>query len=189
MTFGDKIQRAIENLKSVEDSYIAEAEKAIMSLCEAFGKGRKLLVFGNGGSAADAQHICGELVGRFHFNRAGLPAIALGADSAVMTALGNDFEYSSVFARQVEAHGQAGDVAWGISTSGNSDNVVLALERARDRKLITIGMTGQGGGKMTVCCDILLRAPTASTPEIQEIHQLTYHFICSEVERRMFKAI
>jgi D-sedoheptulose 7-phosphate isomerase len=158
----------------------------VNELFQAFSTGKKLLVFGNGGSAADAQHICGELVGRFAFLRKPLPAIALTVDTSFLTAWVNDFEFESVFARQIEAHGKAGDVAWGISTSGNSKNVVIAMQRAQSLGLRTIGLTGKGGGEVAAFADVLLAVPLTVTPEIQEVHMLTYHYICAEIERMLF---
>ena len=148
--------------------------------------GRKLLFCGNGGSAADAQHWAGELVSRFHYDRPGLPAIALTTDSSILTAIGNDYGYDRVFARQVEALGVSGDVLVAISTSGNSPNVVAAIEAARLRGLATIGFTGQGGGSMATLCDVCLRIPSASTPRIQEGHEVLGHALCAMIEAAIF---
>jgi D-sedoheptulose 7-phosphate isomerase len=155
-------------------------------LTEAFLGGKKLLVYGNGGSASDAEHICGELVGRFLKERRGLPAIALSSNQSVLTAWGNDYSFDSVFERQVQALGQPGDVAWGISTSGNSANVVRAHRMAKELGMRTIGLTGLGGGELGPWCDVLLAAPVRETPRIQEVHLVTYHAICAEVEERLF---
>ena len=187
--FAARIARAIQNLKTVDDSdYSIAVHAAGELLFSAFSNGNKLLVFGNGGSAADAQHICCELTGRFSFDRKPLSAIALTADSAFLTAWTNDCGYDEIFARQIEAHGRAGDVTWGISTSGNSKNVVVGLKKAKEMGLKTIGLTGQGGGAAAEYCDVLLAVPLAQTPEIQEIHMLTYHVLCGELEQRMFGA-
>jgi D-sedoheptulose 7-phosphate isomerase len=167
-------------------SYGLEVERATRLLVTAFQEGRKLLVFGNGGSSADAQHVCGEMVGRFRKLRRALPAIALTANQAVLTAWANDYSYDQVFSRQIEAHGNPGDVAWGISTSGNSANVVAGLQTARARGLHTIALTGQGGGKLADLADVLLAVPLVETPRIQEIHLITYHSICAAVERILF---
>jgi D-sedoheptulose 7-phosphate isomerase len=129
------------------------------------------LVFGNGGSSADAQHICGELVGRFMCERRALPAIALSANQAVITAWSNDCSFETVFSRQIEALGRPGDVAWGISTSGNSPNVIEALRVARQSGLSTIGLTGQSGGRMAQWCDVLMAVPLTETPRVQEVHR------------------
>ena len=155
-------------------------------LTKTFRDGGKLLVFGNGGSAADAQHICGELVGRFNMERPGLPAIALAGNPALVTAWANDHTFETVFERQIQALGKPGDAAWAISTSGNSPNVVLGCERARRAGLKTIGLTGAGGGKLAGCCDVLLAAPVQGTPRIQEVHLVTYHAICAGVEANLF---
>jgi D-sedoheptulose 7-phosphate isomerase len=151
----------------------------------ALGRGGKLLLCGNGGSAADAQHWAGELVSRFHYDRPGLPAIALTTDSSILTGIGNDYGYERVFARQVEALGAAGDVLFALSTSGRSPNVLAALRAARAKGMATVGFTGQGGGEMPPLCD-LLRAPSESTPRIQEAHEVAGHIICAEIERRLF---
>ncbi|WP_264185520.1 D-sedoheptulose 7-phosphate isomerase [Roseicella aerolata] len=152
----------------------------------ALGRGNKLLLCGNGGSAADAQHWAGELVSRFHYDRPGLPAIALTTDSSILTGIGNDYGYERVFARQVEALGAAGDVLFALSTSGRSPNVLAALRAAKAKGMATAGFTGQGGGEMPPLCDLLLRAPAESTPRIQEAHEVAGHIICAEIERRLF---
>ena len=169
-----------------EDPYIGGIHRAIELLSSCFRAGGKLLVFGNGGSSADAQHICGELVGRFLRERQALPAIALSANQTVLTAWSNDYSFDTVFSRQIEALGSPGDVAWGISTSGNSPNVVKALSTARERGLSTIGLTGSGGGRMAQTCDVLMAVPLVETPRIQEVHLITYHAICEAVENALF---
>jgi D-sedoheptulose 7-phosphate isomerase len=180
-------QETARNLELVsKDSYVGEIHRAIELLLSCFSAGGKLLVFGNGGSSADAQHICAELVGRFMHERRALPAIALSANQAVLTAWSNDYGFDTVFSRQVEAFGHPGDIAWGISTSGNSPNVVEALKVARERGLSTIGLTGKGGGRMAPWCDVLMAVPLTETPRIQEIHVITYHAICATVESHLF---
>ncbi len=154
-------------------------------ICESLRAGGKVLTFGNGGSAADAQHFAGELVGRFLRDRAGLPALALTADSSVMTAIGNDFGFDAVFKRQVEAHGRPGDVAVGLSTSGRSPNVVEALRFARARGLLTVGMTGGGGGRLGGLVHYLIDVPHHETPRIQEVHGMVVHILCQIVEEGM----
>ena len=151
----------------------------------ALSNGNKILACGNGGSAADAMHICGELVGRFFKERQALPAIALNTDPAVLTAWSNDYTYQSVFSRQVEALAKPGDVVWGISTSGNSPNVVAALQKGRELGASTIALTGQGGGAMAEYADVLLAVPLSVTPRIQEVHSVTYHIICETVEAEL----
>lgn len=148
--------------------------------------GGKVLLAGNGGSAADAQHIAGEFVSRFHYDRPGLASIALTTDTSILTAIGNDYGYEKLFARQVQALGREGDVFIGISTSGNSANVIEALRVAKEHKLITVGFTGETGGKMLELCDIVLRMPSKETPKIQEGHIAVGHIICGLVEATVF---
>jgi D-sedoheptulose 7-phosphate isomerase len=144
--------------------------------------GGRVLAFGNGGSAADAQHLVSELVGRLRHERAGLSAIALTTDPSVLTALANDMGYDAVFRRQVEAHGREGDVAVGISTSGRSPNVVEGLRAARQRGLVTIALTGSGGGALTGLAHYLIDVPHADTQRIQEVHGMVVHVLCQIVE-------
>lgn len=155
---------------------------AVAATAAALAAGRPLLVCGNGGSAADAQHIVGEMVGRFLKERRALKAICLSSNPAVLTAWSNDYSFETVFSRQVEAYAEAGGVLLGISTSGNSKNVVLALEAARARGMITVGLTGEGGGKMGPLCDHLFAVPSRSTPAIQQVHLCLYHHFCAAVE-------
>nr|WP_270935504.1 D-sedoheptulose 7-phosphate isomerase [Roseomonas sp. MO-31] len=164
----------------------AATARAAEACIAALRAGRKVLVCGNGGSAADAQHWAGELVSRFNYDRPGLPAIALTTDTSILTAIGNDYGYDRVFARQVEALGQEGDVLLALSTSGNSPNIVAALEAARARSIATVGFTGEGGGKMAALCDICIRIPSRSTPRIQEGHEVLGHAICSMIEAAIF---
>jgi D-sedoheptulose 7-phosphate isomerase len=179
---------AAGHLRRVQESnYPALVDAAVEILHHAFEDGCKLLVFGNGGSSTDAQHIAAELVGRFTTrDRKALPAIALTTNQAILTAWSNDHSFDDVFARQIDALGRPGDVAWGISTSGNSPNVVDALKRARSFGLKTIGLTGQGGGRMAEHCDVLMAVPLTETPRIQEVHVVTYHAICAALEERLF---
>lgn len=151
-------------------------------IAEALRAGGKVLTFGNGGSAADAQHFAAEIVGRYLKERAAWPAIALTTDTSILTAVANDFGYDAVFRRQVEALGRKGDVAVGISTSGRSPSVVTALAKAREMGLVTIGMTGQGGGKLAGQVDYLIDVPSPATPRIQEVHGLAIHVLCAIVE-------
>lgn len=153
---------------------------------KALRSGRKLLFAGNGGSAADAQHWAGELVSRFYYDRPGLPAIALTTDTSILTAIGNDYGYDYVFARQVEALGQQGDVLIAISTSGNSRNVARAIEAAHEKRMVVIGFTGEGGGKMADLCDLCFRVPSGETPRIQEGHEALGHLLCALIEAEMF---
>lgn len=184
---GARLREVGEQLRQVSEGAYAEAvAHAIDVVCDALASGRTLLAFGNGGSAADAQHLCAELVGRFQLERRALPAIALTTNQALLTAWSNDRHFDDVFARQIEALGRPGDVAFGISTSGNSPNVVNALRRAREQGLRTIGLTGRGGGLVAGHCDVLMAVPLTETPRIQEVHLVTYHTICAELETRLF---
>jgi D-sedoheptulose 7-phosphate isomerase len=146
----------------------------------------KLIIAGNGGSAADAQHMSCEYISRFMFERAALPAIALTTDSSVITAIGNDNGYEQVFSRQIAALGRSSDVALLYSTSGNSPNIIRAAKTAKELDLTVIGFTGESGGKLFPLCDYCLRIPSDSTPRIQEMHGIIGHLICEEVESRMF---
>ncbi|NQX88199.1 MAG: D-sedoheptulose 7-phosphate isomerase [Halioglobus sp.] len=156
-------------------------------LIDCYRAGNKLLVAGNGGSAADAQHIAAEFVSRFNFDRPGLPALALTTDTSILTAVGNDYGYEQLFRRQVEANGVAGDVFLGISTSGNSQNIVRALEAAKLKGIATFGLTGGGGGNMRDLCDQCLCVPSTETPRIQEAHILIGHTLCAMVELALFE--
>jgi D-sedoheptulose 7-phosphate isomerase len=156
-------------------------------LIDRYQAGNKLLVAGNGGSAADAQHIAAEFVSRFNFDRPGLPAMALTTDTSILTAVGNDYGYDQLFRRQIEANGQRGDVFLGISTSGNSPNILQALEAARLKGVTTFGLTGKTGGKMRELCDYCLCVPSVDTPRIQEAHILIGHTICAMVESALFE--
>ena len=140
--------------------------------------GHKILICGKGGSAADAQHIAAEFIGRFHNERRALPAIALSTDTSILTSIANDYDYSQVFSRQVQGLGRAGDVFWGISTSGNSENVNKAIIEAKNKRMITIALTGKTGGEMVDICDVALVIPSDSTARIQEMHILCAHIIC-----------
>ncbi|WP_331351955.1 D-sedoheptulose 7-phosphate isomerase [Cellvibrio sp. UBA7671] len=168
--------------KALLNQVVQSAEAIVATL----RNGGKVLIAGNGGSAADAQHIAGEFVSRFHYDRPGLAAIALTTDTSILTAIGNDYGYERLFSRQVQALGREGDVFIGISTSGNSANVIAAFEEARKLQLTTIGFTGVMGGKMAEMCDITLRMPSKETPKIQEGHIAIGHIICGLVEAAMF---
>jgi len=162
-----------------------QVEDAIDVICNAFANQKPLLVCGNGGSASDAAHITGELVGRFLKERKGLNAICLSTNAAVITAWANDYNYDDIFARQTEAHGIEGGILWGISTSGNSSNVLKAFDTAKKMNMITIGMTGKNGGKLAESSDILINVPFNHTPHIQEAHICIYHYMCQIIEERM----
>jgi D-sedoheptulose 7-phosphate isomerase len=178
-----------ESLAVKERTIRARTERLISAadaVAEALTAGKKLLLFGNGGSAADAQHIAAEFVNRFRMERPPLAAIALTTDTSALTAIGNDYAFAEVFSKQVQALGRAGDLALGISTSGNSENVVVGLQAARDAGLRTIGMTGSGGGKLRDLSDILLDVDSPVTARIQETHILMAHILCELVDRILF---
>ncbi len=165
---------------------IAEAAEIVI---ETFRAGGKLLAFGNGGSAADAQHLAAELAGRFEKERPGLPALALTTNSSDVTAIGNDYGFGQVFVRLVEAHGRQGDVAVAISTSGRSENVNAAVSAAKQRGMRTIGLVGKGGGKLAGLVDVAIVVPSDSTPRIQESHIAVIHVFCELVDAELFAEI
>ena len=155
--------------KILEDTELVQSIRGIADECiAAYRAGNRVLLAGNGGSAADAQHIAAEFVGRYAFDRPALSSIAFTTDTSMLTAIGNDYGYDQIFRRQLEANGREGDVFIGISTSGNSPNVIAALERSRELGIVSVGLTGQGGGKMRSVCDYCIRIPSESTPRIQE---------------------
>jgi D-sedoheptulose 7-phosphate isomerase len=156
--------------------------RAAAAMREALGAGRKILVFGNGGSASDAQHFAAELVGRFQRQRKALPSVALTTDTSVLTALANDYGFERVFARQIEALGHAGDVALGITTSGDSANIVAALQTARAQGLITIALTGRTGGRAGSAAELHVNVPDQSTARVQEVHRTLLHVMCELIE-------
>lgn len=162
--------------------YCASIVQAADVLTRALRDGGKVLIMGNGGSAADAQHIAAELVGRYKVERKALAAIALTTDSSILTAWSNDYSYDTVFSRQVEALARPGDIVWGISTSGNSRNVVSAFEKAREIGATTIGMLGRDGGQLLPLSDVAMVVPLGATDQIQTAHLLTYHALCSHLD-------
>ena len=155
-------------------------------MANALRQGRKVLLFGNGGSAADAQHIAAEFTGRFMPDRIPLPALSLATDTSVLTALGNDYGFNAVFSRQIQALGHPEDIAIAISTSGNSPNILDAIDVARAKRMFTIGFTGQDGGKMDGRTDVLFRVPSPVTPRIQETHITLGHILCELIDRELF---
>jgi D-sedoheptulose 7-phosphate isomerase len=183
-----QLRETADNLRVMsEDGALHAAMAKVATACiEALRQGNKLLFAGNGGSAADAQHLAAELISRFHYDRPGLPAFSLSTDTSVLTAIGNDYGYDHLFARQIEAVGNTGDVFFGISTSGRSPNILKALQAARAKGLLTVGLTGHGGGQMSELCDHCLRVPSDSTPRIQEGHIAMGHSICQLIESQLF---
>jgi D-sedoheptulose 7-phosphate isomerase len=184
----DQIRQSLDiKQKLLESLPVLDAiEKSSLSIIAAYLNKKKLLLAGNGGSAADAQHIAAELVNRFGFDRPGLNAIALTTDTSIITSIGNDSGFDQVFARQINALGSEGDIFIALSTSGNSANLIEALKMCRAKKILTIGLTGETGGKMADLCDICIRVPSGDTPRIQEVHILIGHIICSIVEEELF---
>jgi D-sedoheptulose 7-phosphate isomerase len=179
----------IEHLKTTQATldYITEPLESAANLCiNCLQNSGKILIFGNGGSAADAQHIAAELVGRYKVERKGLPAIALTTDTSVLTSIGNDYGYDRVFDRQVEALANEGDVVIGISTGGSSGNVISGLQTAKELGCKLIGFSGRGGGKMNTLCDVNLVIPAEDTPRIQEMHIVIGHTICHLIEKTVF---
>ena len=166
-------------------SGLAAVAQAAAAMGQAVLNGRKVLAFGNGGSASDAEHLVAELVGRFEGERQALAAVALTADSSVVTAIANDYGYLGVFTRQIEALGSRGDVAFGISTSGGSQNVQAALAAAKARGMVTVALTGRDGGRMGAEADIHVNVPETSTARVQEVHRTILHAICSLIERQV----
>lgn len=164
----------------------ARIDLAVAALVGAVRAGAPVLVCGNGGSASDAMHIAGELVGRFLKERKPINCVCLSANPTVLTAWSNDYSFETVFSRQVEAHGARGGAILGLSTSGNSPNIVKAFEAAREMRMTTVGFTGQGGGRMAAASDILLDVPSKSTPLIQQVHICLYHYLCEKVEAEIF---
>lgn len=187
----DVIIRLFKESIEVKEAFINESLDKIVSvvgvITEALKSGNKILIFGNGGSAADAQHLAAEFVNRFIIERPPLPAIALSTDTSVITSIGNDYDFSEIFSKQIRAIGQAGDVAWGISTSGRSPNVIKALEVAKKKGLITIGLTGKDGGDVAKIADHFLNVPSNSVPRIQEVHIMVGHVVCEMVDFKLFQ--
>ncbi len=182
----DDIRRLVAESAALQERFFATNAALLLEvggkIAEALAAGGKVLAFGNGGSAADAQHLAAELVGRFRRERPGLAALALSTDPSVLTALANDYGFEAVFRRQVEALGRPGDVAFAISTSGRSPNVLEALRAARARGLVTVGLTGGGGGSLRPLVDYMIDVPHADTQRIQEVHAMVVHVLCQAVE-------
>lgn len=188
----DFLLKQISDSLYVKQQFMADAasmamlHKACALALATYKAGGKMLIAGNGGSAADAQHIAGELVSRFFFDRPALPALALSTDTSILTAIGNDYGYENLFSRQIEGNGQAGDLLLVISTSGNSPNILKAIAVARAMQIHVVGLSGSSGGRMAAECDICLKMPSTVTPRIQEGHILMGHLLCSFIEQGMF---
>jgi D-sedoheptulose 7-phosphate isomerase len=184
----DEVAKSLATIQLLagDANITAAVEEVARVSCSALRAGNKILLAGNGGSAADAQHLAGELVSRLNFDRPGLPAFALTTDTSVLTAIGNDYGYEKLFARQLNAVGAAGDVFIAISTSGRSPNILRALEEGRRKALVTVGLTGRAGGDMPALCDYCICVPSSETPKIQEGHIILGHIICGLIEREIF---
>ncbi|MEQ1765998.1 MAG: D-sedoheptulose 7-phosphate isomerase [Methylotenera sp.] len=181
----DKAISVFSNIRTNED-ILAKAEVCVGEICAALNNGNKILLAGNGGSAADAQHIAGEFVSRFNYDRPGLAAFALTVDTSILTAIGNDYGYEMLFARQIQATSRPGDIFWAYSTSGKSPNIITAMRTAKQLGLKVIGFTGKNGWSQPDLCDFSIEIPSTETPKIQEGHLLLGHIICGLVELRMF---
>lgn len=177
---------AVKQSLLTDEQLLSAIERAADVVTEAYRRGNKTLLAGNGGSAADAQHLAGEFVSRFYFDRPGIPSIALTTDTSILTAISNDYGFERLFARQIQAQGCAGDVFIGISTSGNSPNIVEAFKECKRRGIFSIGLTGSNPCAMDTLCDICIKVPSACTPRIQESHIMVGHIICTIVERELF---
>lgn len=188
MNISEEINESIEVKKLLlsDNKVLQNIEKACDLVLNAYRKGNKTLFAGNGGSAADSQHLAAEFVSRFYFDRPGLPSLALTTDTSILTAIGNDYGYDRLFARQLEANADKNDIFIAISTSGNSKNIVEALKAAKNLGVFTIGLTGKNHSKMNELCDLCISVPSTSTPRIQECHILIGHIICGYVENIIF---
>ena len=181
-----QLLESAEVMRLVAEKLPEQITQAAEMILNSYQSGGKLILFGNGGSAADAQHLAAELVGRFKMERSALPAIALNTNTSILTALGNDYSFDTVFARQIEAWAKKGDVVIGISTSGNSPNVLLGIEKAKPLGAKTIGLTGHDGGQLAKIVDLALIVPSHDTPRIQEAHITIGHIICDVIEQKLF---
>jgi D-sedoheptulose 7-phosphate isomerase len=187
----DYIIKIFRESGQVKEAFVNENLNRIVAVVEAvttaLKAGNKILLFGNGGSAADAQHLAAEFVNRFVIERPPLPAIALTTDTSVITSIGNDYDFADIFSKQIRAIGQKGDIAWGMSTSGTSMNVVKGLEAAKKIGMVTIGLTGRDGGDIAKIADYALNVSSTSTPRIQEVHITVGHVICEMVDFKLFQ--
>ncbi len=188
MRIKEIIKQSIEVKEKVlqDEALLKTINDIVEAIVSTYQKDGKVLFCGNGGSAADAQHLAAEFSGRFYYDRAPLSAEALHVNTSYMTAVANDYSYDEVYSRLTQALGRKGDVLWGLSTSGNSPNVVRALEKAKSLGMITVGFAGEGGGKMKDLCDFLIAIPVKDTPRIQECHIMIGHIICELVEAKLF---
>ena len=190
-TVKSQIQASIDAKELIlkDEALLQLIVQSAETIIAAYKNGKKTMFAGNGGSAADAQHLAGELVARFYFDRPGIPSIALTTDSSIITAIGNDYGYERLFSRQVQAMGNEGDIFIGLSTSGNSPNILSALDVCKEKGIISIGLTGITGGKMADKCDICIKVPSNDTPRIQESHILIGHILCCAIEQELFSDV
>jgi len=187
----DIIVKIFKDSSRLKESFVNDNLSAIVRVVEVMTAvlkaGNKIMIFGNGGSAADAQHLAGEFVNRFLIERPPLPAIALSTDTSIITSIGNDYDFSEIFSKQLRALGQPGDLAWGISTSGRSRNVYKGLEQAKKMGLITFALTGKDGGEIARIADYHLNVASDSTPRIQEVHITLGHVLCQMIDLKLFQ--
>jgi D-sedoheptulose 7-phosphate isomerase len=185
-----RLKMMVEESIGLKDRYFGEQGEEVLAaarlLVEVFKNGGKVLIFGNGGSAADAQHLAAEFVNRFQVERPPLAALALTTDTSILTAVANDYDFKQVFAKQVRALGRPGDLAWGISTSGNSPNVVAGLDAARELSMKTLAFSGRDGGPVAAAADLALTVPSRNTPRVQEVHITIGHVLCDLVDYLLF---
>lgn len=189
MIIENYIQASIDTKQKIlnDKNILATIQNAANAIIKAYKNGKKVLTAGNGGSAGDAQHIAGELVSKFFFDRPGLSAFSLATDTSILTAIGNDYGYDKSFSRQIQANANDGDVFIAISTSGNSKNIVNAILEAKQKNVTTIGLVGQKACEMDTLCDYIIKVPSESTPTIQESHIMIGHIICAIVEEAIFR--
>lgn len=193
MVKNSPISQVIENSIKIKNGILNDKEQILLidrvskEIIKALKNKKKVLFCGNGGSAADAQHLASELSGKFYLDRKALPAEALHVNSSFLTAVANDYSYEEVFSRAIEASGKNGDVLFAISTSGNSANIIRAIKKANEKGMITVGLTGETGGRMNEICKYLIKVPSKDTPRIQECHVLIGHIICEIVEKNIFQ--
>ncbi|MBI4975661.1 D-sedoheptulose 7-phosphate isomerase [Candidatus Peregrinibacteria bacterium] len=181
------INESIETKENLNKKILKNILLSVNKYISCVKNKKKILICGNGGSAADSQHFAAELVSKFKLERNGLPAISLTSNTSTITAVGNDYSFDRIFARQIEAIGQKGDILFIISTSGNSENIIKAIKTAKTLGIYIIGLTGKSGGKMANTCDILLQVPSENTPRIQECHIMIIHIICELIEKAFYK--
>ena len=184
----DQIKKSFETKQTIynDEALLNKIEEVAQKCVALYKTDKKTILAGNGGSAADAQHIAAELVGRYGFDRPSIPSLALTTDTSNLTAIGNDYGYDQVFSRQLAGMGQTGDIFFGISTSGNSQNIINAFEVAKEKGILSVALVGKDGGKMAKMADIALVVPSNSTPRIQESHILIGHIICDIIEKEIF---